>query len=346
MTFVASERPGIYSDYEASSITYSNYGAKIVGIVAEGGTESEEVTYITRKSDAITSFGENSSLTKLCSIALENGAYKVAAVSVASVDPDYESAFELIANEDNIYAVICDSESVTVQQLLEDSVNDASENMKERIGIIGCAANADVETWADNFNNERIILVAQNPYDGSSTLSSNYLAAALAGAIAKNTDPSSSFNGMALSGVDSLYSNLSEDDIDDYIGAGITVFEYIDSKVKIIRAVTSKTTIDDTPNTTFKELNTILIIDEVIPAIRQSLSSFLPGAKNNSATRSSIATQTIIKLEEYKSLDIIDSYEEPLVYASSDDASICIVEIEFTIERGLNQINISAHIKV
>lgn len=347
MTFISSERPGIYSDYEASSIVYSNYGNKTVGIVGKSSLNVEGIVYINRAEDAVNTFGEDSPIANLCIIALKNGAYNIAAIAVDSNSPNYQDAFALLSAENNICAVMCDSESLSVHKLLENSVNIASQNAKERIGIIGCSSNENIQTWADNFNNERIVLIAQQPVDDKlDRLSSNYIAAALCGIIAKNLDLSSSFNGSELNDINNLSTRLSENDIDTYIKNGITTFEYIDSKVKIIRAVTSRTKTDNITDPTFKELNTILIIDDVISSIRQVLESFIKGSKNNVTTRSAISTQTTIKLEEYLSLNIIDSYNKPKVTTSPNDPSVCIVEVEFTVSRGLNQINISAHIKV
>lgn len=347
MNYIASERPGIYPDFKASSITYSTYNNKTVGIVAKASLQPEGIVYITNIDDAVSAFKEDSSLTNLCTIALKNGAYKIAAIAVNSDSPNYNDAFALLSDENDLCAVMCDSENLSIHKLLESSVNTASSNLKERIGIIGCSANENVLNWANNFNNERIVLIAQHPVDDNqSNLSSSCIAAALCGLIAKNADPTLSFNGSVLNSIDNLSSNLSESDIDTYIKNGITTFENIGSKVKIVRAVTSRTKTDDVQDSTFKELNTTLIIDYIISSIRQTLKSFLDGSKNTIQTISAISTQTTIKLEEYLSLNIIDSYQTPNVYISSDDPSVCIVEVEFSVTRGLNHINISAHIKV
>ena len=44
--------------------------------------------------------------------------------------------------------------------------------------------------------------------------------------------------------------------------------------------------------------------------------------------------------------NIIDSYEKPQVSISEDDPSVCIVKLDFSVLRELNQINISAHLKI
>lgn len=347
MSIVARERPGVYSDYEASGVIYRNNSSRTVGIVAKSSAAIGKIYNISRISDAENIFGKVGIMFTLCEMALKNGAYKISAVSVGSSDTNYQDAFNLLSTVDDVCAVICDSESVLIQKLLKASVISASENLKERVGIVAAAKNETLSTWISNFNNERIILIAQNPIDDNNqTLSGCVLAAAIAGIISKNTDPSTSFNGIALEGISGLTGILSEDDVDDYIKKGITPVETINSKVEIIRAVTSKTTSNGVTDSTFKELNTILIIDFVLKEIRNTLSSNISGQKNNGATRSSIQSQATLKLQEFLEAQMIDSYSPVVVSQSKQDASICVVELTFTVVRGLNQIHITANITV
>ena len=134
--------------------------------------------------------------------------------------------------------------------------------------------------------------------------------------------------------------------MDEYISNGIIPFETIAGRVEVIRAVTSKTTTDGASDRTFKELNTILIIDEVIKAVRETLSLNISTAKNNSTTRSAISSQVTVKLQEFLDANIIESYAVPNVYMASDDATVCIVELDFTVAQGINQIHITANINV
>ena len=53
-----------------------------------------------------------------------------------------------------------------------------------------------------------------------------------------------------------------------------------------------------------------------------------------------------MKLEEYRLQGILDSYRSPVVAASGEDPSVCVVTMEFTAARGLNQIVIQASITV
>lgn len=348
MAIIARERPGVYSDYETSGILYTKNKGKSIAIIAKTGGQANKVYTITRLTDVETIFGTSGLMLSLCKTAFENGAYSITAVSVGSSDENYETAFSLIEEISNVSVVICDSSDTTIQQLLLQSVNNASQNKRERIGIIFSGTEqTDISEWASNFNNERIVLIAQNPIDSEgNALSGGILAAAMASVISQCTDFSQSFNGMSLEGISGLNETLSENEIDSYITSGITPFEIIAGKVEIIRAVTSKTSTNGVTDKTFKELNTILTIDEVIKAVRDMLSKNISHTRNNVTTRSAISSQVTVKLQEFLDSNVIDSYVVPNVYQSEDDATVCIVELDFTVAKGINQIHIIANINV
>lgn len=348
MAIIARERPGVYSDYETSGILYAKNRGKSVAIVAKTGGQVNKVYKLTKLTDVETAFGKSGLMLSLCKAAFENGAYSITAVSAGESDENYETAFNLIEKTDDISVVICDSSDTAIQQLLVQSVNAASQNKKERIGIVFSGTEqTDISEWASNFNSERIVLIAQNPIDSEGNiLSGGILTSAVAAIISQCTDPSQSFNGISLEGITSLNGTLNENEIDSYIVNGITPFEVIAGRVEIIRAVTSKTNTNGVTDKTFKELNTILIIDEVIKAVRDMLNKNITYTKNNVTTRSAISSQVTVKLQEFLDSNIIDSYIVPNVYQSDEDATVCIVELDFTVAKGINQIHIIANINV
>lgn len=348
MATIAKQRPGVYSDYQSSGILYSKKIGKSIAIVAKSSAETNKIYSIQKLSDAQTIFGDGSIMYSLCKTAFENGASNILAISAGNSDENYSLAFKILEETDGINVIVCDSTNVTIQQLLMQSVVDASLNKKERIGIIAASENqSELTNWASSFNNERILLIAQNPIgtDGS-TLSGCILTAAVAAIISQYTDPSQSFNGIGFEGISKLSKALTENEVDEYISSGIIPFEVVAGRVEIIRAVTSKTTTDGVSDKTFKEVNTILIIDEVIKSIREMLSKNISVAKNNVTTRSAISSQVTVKLQEFLDANIIDTYDVPNVYQSANDSSICIVEIDFTVAQGINQIHITANINV
>lgn len=348
MSSIAKERPGIYSDYNTSGIFYTKNIGKSIAIVAQLNVEVSTVYTVTKLSDAQVLFGIEGIIISLCKAAFDNGAYSIVIISAGSQEEGYELAFRKLKEIDNISVVICDSTDSAVQQLLAESVIDASQNKKERIGILAAPeGKTNLNLWASGFNSERIILTAQNPVDkDDDILSGCILTAAMAAVISQNIDPSQSFNGVSLEGITKLSQNLTEDNVDDYITKGITPFEIIAGKAEIIRAVTSRKTTNENADKTFKEVNTILIIDKVIKSIRTMLESNIMHSMNNVTTRGAISSQVTIKLQEFLDTGIIDSYAVPNVYQADYDDSVCIVELDFTVTQGVNQIHITVNINI
>lgn len=343
---LATLRPGIYSDYENSNLMWSSDNGKTVGIVAVAGAEAGNVYTVSKIADAAAIFGDTEKMTTLCTLAIQNGAKRVLAVPVAEEAPDYGAAFAALEAED-VNILICDSEDITVHQLLKTSVLSASAAMHERIGIVACAAEEDRETWAGSFNCERIVLIAQNPVDEREEVQSGcFIAAAAAGLFCKDEDPTVIFNGSQLKGIAALSQTLSEEAVDQFISWGITPLEVVIDTAEIIRAVTSRVLTDGQKDTKFRDVNIILIQDAVISELRNSLKGNLLGAKNNSLTQNSIVTQAIIVLEKYRNSGAIESYQKPEVSFLASDPSVCVVSVAFVVSRGFNQVHICATLKV
>ena len=90
----------------------------------------------------------------------------------------------------------------------------------------------------------------------------------------------------------------------------------------------------------------ILIVDDVVPAIRRSLRAKFTRAKNNALTRNAIRSQVIVELEDRIEREIIEGYDNLTVTALESDPTTCLVEFEFTVVHGLNRIFLTAHISV
>ena len=171
MSMTTHERPGVYSDYDASTVVSSTGGGQTVGLAAvctkgEAGT----LYVLNRYEDAVTTFGQEENLTELVRLLLLNGAAQVRAVPVANAE-GYEVAFALLEAEEDVALVVCDSTDVSVQQKLRDSVCAASEARRERIAVVCGGASERVDNLvqrAGQINSERVVLLA--PGDASSLL--------------------------------------------------------------------------------------------------------------------------------------------------------------------------------
>lgn len=113
-----------------------------------------------------------------------------------------------------------------------------------------------------------------------------------------------------------------------------------------VRAVTTRTTTGGASDTTWRELTTILIVDDVIPTIRSSLRSRFARSKNTAQSRGAIRSQVILELEDKLASERIDSYGEVKVSAIESDPTACLVEFSFAVAHGLTRIYLTAHITV
>lgn len=339
---IMNERPGVYASYEVSS-SISGAGRGVVGICAVSGSGDKSCSQaVSSYAQAVSLFGTDSSMAALIKTALLNGAALVRAVALnenASV-ADYSAAFELLKNDDDIKAIACDSRDAEVFTRLRESILTSTENHRYRIGIVeldgGCTA---LTAGASQLNCERMVLV--NSVDAAPGATS----VAVAAAIAAGSDPALPLSGAALYGLNGG-SVFTDGEINLLVRGGVTPIENASSEISIVRAVTTRTTTGGSADSTWRELSTVLIIDDVIPSVRNALRTKFSRSKNTAQTRGAIRTQVIIELEGKLSREIIDSYANVSVAASAEDPTVCEVEFEFAVAHGLNIIELAAHITV
>lgn len=345
------ERPGVYSSIEVSSSLNGSKSGKTVGVAAVSETGEKTVCRrVSSYGEAVTLFGAGCVLTELIRILFLNGAFAVEAVPVTtgSASPavaDYEAAFGALMDRENVAIMICDSTEAAMHNAMKTAIAGASENSKYRIGIV--ETSGPVSSAADKakgLNCERMAAVCCASESDSG--SKGEAAAAVAGAVACGTDPALPLNGVELFGFDYCTRSFSDGDITTLVRNGVMPVERVGGAVYVVRGVTTRTTTSGEADETWRELTTVLIIDDVVPSIRSSLRVKFPRVKNTVQTRGAIRTQVIIELENKLKKEIIDSYGPVTAEADEDDPSVCIVSFAFTVAHGLNRINLTAHISV
>ena len=344
------ERPGVYSSYDASAVVTAGRGSKIIGVAAKAasGTVGEVVT-LTGYTAGVAAFGEDvdPGMSTILRLLFLNGASTVAAVRVADEEPDYAGAFGVLGQVE-AQILVCDSGELSVQQALRTAVETASEQRRERIAVVGGSglkASELVERAAE-LNSERMVLVGPDLVRGEGTLPGVFASAALAGAIASGTDPAIPLNGAELSGLEGLTEDYTDNDIDLLVRGGVTPLESVGGVISPVRGITTRTTTGGAADSTWRELTTILIVDDIIPSIRTALRSRFSRAKNTARGRSAIRSQVIVELEKKVAAEIIDSYGEVMVNALEEDPTVCLVEFGFAVAHGLNQIYLTVHMTV
>lgn len=341
------ERPGVYSAYEASTVVTANprNGRAAIAAVSTGGTPNELVTIHTY-ADAAAAFGKEDALTKLVHILLANGAAQVLAVPVTQ-EGGYDDAFALLAQQEAIKVITCDSQELAVHQALQASVEEASKLKKERIAVV-CGGRDDsvsqLETHAQTLNSERMVLVA--PAAGEPEETPGQLAAAVAGALCAEADPALPLGGAVLHGISSLATCYTETELDTLLRAGVTPAEMVGGTCSVVRGVTTRTKTGETPDNTWRDLTTILVVDDVIPSVRSALQARFARSKNTQQVRSAIRSQVILELERKRAAEIITGYGEVTTQAREEDPTVCEVGFSFTVAHGLNQIWLRAQITI
>lgn len=350
MSLVYHERPGVYSSYDASSVIGRGTTERVIALV--GQAEAKAGLYrLHSHSEAKEAFGEASELGRMAKIAYQNGAGTVLASPVAAdALADYQAAFALIFAEKEASFCVAASSLETVQKTLRDAVEAASAQNAECIGLVGLSTPSvkDLTDRAAVLNSERMVLVAPDVYVwGETEAAGGFMAAsALAGVLTDQSDPALPLNGQVLYGVTGVSAVYEDTQIDALVTGGVTALECWGGKVSVMRGITTRTKTGQTQDATFRELGTILIVDDVVPAIRRSLRAKFTRAKNNALTRNAIRSQVIVELEDRIEREIIEGYDNLTVTALESDPTTCLVEFEFTVVHGLNRIFLTAHISV
>ena len=353
MSIKVHERPGVYSSYTASAAVRAGAGRKNVGLAVRMDEPTESMWNISRYEDAAAAFGpeEGDNGTVLCRLLLQNGAAQVVVFPVKGEDTAaYQTAFQAMEKVEGLSLMVCDSTLVEVQQALRDSVQTASAAQRERIAVVAGGGDEDVSALvarAAQLNSERVVLAAPGCVgEQGENLSGVQLAAAVAGAIAGESDPAIPLGGAQLAGLYGLACRYEDNELDVLIRGGVTVAESVGGEVSVVRGVTTRTTTNGAPDSTWHDLCAVLVVDDVIPTIRNALKSRFRRAKNTAQSRGAIRSQVVLELENKLAREIITGYENVSVSADSQEPTRCLVDFSFTVTHGINQIWLSAQITV
>ena len=353
MSNLKHERPGVYSAYDASAVVTAGRGSKTVGVAAKAvrGTVGEVVT-LTGYGAGIAAFGEDTTpgMSTILRLLFANGTATVKAVRVAEggTVSDYEAAFAALGNQE-AQLLVCDSADPAVHQALRTAVETASAQRRERIAVVGGSGDtpSQLVERAAKLNSERMVLVGPDALDPKGeTLPGVFAAAAVAGVLSEGGDPAVPLNGAELTGLGGLTEEYGDNEVDLLVRGGVTPLEQTAGVLSPVRGITTRTTTGGAADATWRELTTILIVDDLIPSVRAALRSRFARAKNTARSRGAIRSLVIVELEKKVAAEIIDRYGEVRVTASEEDPAVCLVEFSFSVAHGLNQIYLTVHITV
>ena len=350
--------PGVYSEIDASAAVSSPGNTQnVIGIVAKGDTGTDNQAYAPASfNDAEARYGKGTNIANLMEIAMRNGASKFIIVKVAEDGGTpgeflYEDALAVLALEEAVNIVLTDIEDSTGHEILKAHCLEASANRKERIAIIGNAVSADmssVNTGAGTLNSGRVFSVYPNPLDASGDeISGIYAAAALAGQIAAETDPSMPMTNVELKGFFGLSKKLTDDEMNTMILAGVIPLESNNGKITVVRAVSTYTKDEEGNNDiTWQELTTTTISDFIFKDLRSRLSKKYGRAKQNQKTRDALKSEMMSGLFDYERLEYLEEVQ-------ANDASVAVnpanptrndIRFKYNVVTPLNVIHLTGHL--
>jgi phage tail sheath gpL-like len=361
---VQNKIPGVYSNVDASaalkSLSANDY---VIGIVAKGAVD-DTVSKLTEKAyapfsfeDAKQRYGEDSNIAKIMGTAIDNGGSKFIVVRVddatVPATPDYVGALEVLEMEEAVDIVISDTMNPSDFVDIKNHVNNASQNRNERIAIVGYDVNTDITTVTTNaksVNSPRVLSAYSNPLDKEGNeLPGYYTAAAIAGALANESDPSMPMTGVELKGFYGLAKKLKISEMTTLIDAGIIPLESRNGVISIVRCITTYTKdADNNTDITWQEVTTVRISDYVFKDLRSALARKFKRAKQGSGTRDAVKSEVLTRLLKYQELEYIEE-------VSSNDVSIQInpsnplqndVDFNYNVTGPQNIINLTGHLTV
>lgn len=350
-------RPGVYSQYDIISRPkgYEDRYAFFCGAtkVKDGKNIPAKTVVQIHSIKELHEFfdeeGAGKTFRTIASILLDSGISGLYVVPITvdgsqAQEQDYEAAFQKLCEIKKSGIILCDSSQTDVLQILKTKVQEASQNERERIAVAAVAKEA-AEEETKKLNCERVILCCQ---EGESSFSkgerSVLFSAAAVAAMLCVCEPTDRLYSRRLISIVSVQT-LEEQEIEILLGNGVTVLEENDYAVECIRCVTTRTQTSGEEDRTFSSVNTVLMIDDVIRAVRSRLSLLLKDT-HAKFSEDSVASQVAVVLDEKVQEGLMTAFEPPVVYSQAEDPTVCVVELEFHLASVPSQIYLTAHISI
>lgn len=338
-------RPGVYSTYTVTPGYTGAREALPVGIIGQLGLAGTEPVLI-RRGDSLTGgtaaaraaellFGAGLQQFWACSLGETADA---AAYSQALAAMGEAGDAALIAIEGNSGEILTAAAGFAAAQ---------SAGQRETLIFAGCSGNVTTAAaLAKGVDHPRVVLCHGAAVPAGETEGKPFWGAvSLAAAVALLEDPSTSLTGAELPGLTGV-TGATYAQVETLLAAGVTPLCRSGAGVEAVRVITTSTTIDGSANRSFSPVNSILIIDYVMKALRQALAALLRGAKNSAQTLSAVGSQITVLLGDFLDRGIITGYETPRVYCQAGAPEVCVAEVAFTAAYLINQIHIRAQIQL
>lgn len=338
-----SMRPGIYTDYTITPAFSKNRGQSI-GIAARVKHAVEGIQTITSLSQAQRIFGEealDNPMMQLIGAVYEATAPTIYAVGVTEdTDEAYLGAVDSLF-QSRAYLLTTDRKSLPVYQKIREKLRESG----EKLAVLPTIPDTPPDELAQELNCERICVTY--PPVKKNRFTEDFSAIGLTALISDRNGEPGSFNGAAYSQNCVLTEEPEEEEVETYLRSGVCVLETSGGSVTLIRGVTTRTHDEaGEPETSYRNLGVILTVDTVLPQLQETLRQKLDLTQNSLVGLNSILSLTVSRLEDFVDAGLLSGYDMPRITLDPDDASVCIVEIGFTVAQGISSIYLTAQITV
>ncbi len=327
-------RPGVYASYEVKSESKSSAPVAVVGIAAQAASGSAKL--ILSADEAAENYGD-CSLSKLIRSAILSGAERVYAVPVVS--DDYAAAMLGLCEKADVGFLCCDAADAATQTAIKTALCGDNNALLYKILVFeGSGEAEDLCERAEGLNCENIMLV------GNKSGESGCAAAAMAGLLAAREDPALPVNGEELCSLTELSHEFSDAETELLLSGGVTPIEMRQSKVTVVRGVTTRTTVNGAADASYRDINTVMVINHVLPRIAAMLSRDFKGKRNSAFTKSAICDAVRSELAKMLREELIADYGGVTANESEDDPTVCEVSFTFSAAKGLHIIELHARV--
>jgi hypothetical protein len=275
----------------AGGISAGNIG--IVGTAAQGAGETHNLSDYESAVAALGAYDAYATgalnLTRGVEILFRTGARKVYAHALAAGADTaaFTAGFDELLKDDVNILVAPELTTANATAILSSLVDNAEDDGKDVIGVIGADAAAAADIPAQVTSNKRLILTAPGvrAYDAAGqtdvSLAGNYTAAVLAGLLSSLPAQSSPTNKV-VRGVTELTQRFSYGETTDLLNAGVCPLE-LRRGIRVVRGLTTQAS----ENGPFSQITTRRITDYAKGGIRQVSNPFI-GRLNNQRVRKAL----------------------------------------------------------
>jgi phage tail sheath gpL-like len=176
-----------------------------------------------------------------------------------------------------------------------------------------------------------------------------YTAAAVAGQLAAEQDPSMPLTGVELVGFYGVAKKLKVTEMESLIDAGVVPLEAKNGAIRIVRCITTYTkNAQSIADITWQEVTTTRISDYVFKDMRDGLGIKFGRAKQNKDTRDAIRSEVMSRLIKYQELEYIENVKDTDVTITINPTNPLRNDVSFKydVTGPLNVINLTGYLVI